>query len=203
MIIGLSGRIGSGKDTVADYLEKQHGFNRYSYANAVKDCLSLLFGWDRELLNGYTKESRTFREQPDVWWSKRLGIENFSPRFAMQYIATDVFRKHFHDQIWVASLEKKLQSETKNCVVTDCRFVNEFYSIKSLNGLTIRIERGENPDWYQYAKDLTNSYNLEKLREFNVHASEYESVYLPYDHIINNDETLEDLYKKIESVINN
>lgn len=202
MIIGLSGRIGSGKDTVADYLVKQHSFKRYSYAGVVKDCLSLIFGWDRELLNGYTVESRNFREQPDVWWSKRLCIENFSPRFAMQHIATDVLRKHFRDEIWVASLEYKLKNETQNCVVTDCRFPNEFYSLKNLDGITVRIERGVEPNWYQYAKDLTNQDNLQKLSELNIHTSEFSSVYLPYDYVINNDGTITDLYSKIESLVN-
>lgn len=201
MILGISGRIGSGKDTVADFLVQQHNFKRYSFAEAVKDCLSIIFGWNRELLNGYTVESREFRERVDEWWANRLGIPNFSPRFAMQYYATDIMRNCFHQDIWIASLEYKLKKETQNCVVTDCRFPNEFYSIKNLNGLTIRVERGNDPSWYKYARRL-DSQSIEKLKSEKIHESEYLSVSLPYDKIIRNDGTLDDLSYIVRSIVN-
>ena len=50
MIVGITGLIGSGKDTVANYLVTQHDFKRLSFASSVKDMLTAVFGWDRELL---------------------------------------------------------------------------------------------------------------------------------------------------------
>ena len=79
MIIGVVGSIGSGKDTVADYLANFHSFRRESFAASLKDAVSVIFGWDRTLLEGRTKESREWREQQDEWWTKRLGI-NITPR---------------------------------------------------------------------------------------------------------------------------
>lgn len=198
MIISISGRIGSGKDTVADFLVEKYNFKRYSFAESVKDCLSAIFCWERHLLDGYTKESREFREKVDVWWSNRLGIENFSPRFAMQYYGTNIMRNYFHQEIWIASLECKLKKESQHSVVTDCRFPNEFYSIKELGGTTVRVERGVDPKWYEYARCL----DVDKLNQENIHPSEYLSVSLPYDFFIRNDSTLNDLYLKVESFIN-
>lgn len=48
MIISISGLIGSGKDTIADYLVITHGFRRESWAGALKDAVSVVFGWDRD-----------------------------------------------------------------------------------------------------------------------------------------------------------
>jgi dephospho-CoA kinase len=48
MLIGLVGLIGSGKDTVADFLVKYHEFQRDSFAKSLKDAVRAIFGWDRQ-----------------------------------------------------------------------------------------------------------------------------------------------------------
>ena len=63
MIIGFVGFIGSGKDTAADYLFNFHEFRRESFANTLKDAVAAVFGWDRVLLEGRTKEAREWRAQ--------------------------------------------------------------------------------------------------------------------------------------------
>ena len=50
MIIGVTGFIGSGKDTVANYLTTFHGFKKLSFAGSLKDAVANVFGWDREML---------------------------------------------------------------------------------------------------------------------------------------------------------
>ena len=49
MILGVTGFIGSGKDTVADYLCTFHGYKRISFAASLKDAIASIFGWDREI----------------------------------------------------------------------------------------------------------------------------------------------------------
>ena len=80
MIVGFVGFIGSGKDTAADYLVNFHGYRRDSFANTLKDAVACVFGWDRTLLEGRTKEAREWREQVDLWWAERLGMPNLTPR---------------------------------------------------------------------------------------------------------------------------
>ena len=141
MIIGICGLIGSGKDTIADYLVNIHQFRRESFANTLKDAVSAVFGWDRELLEGRTKHSRAWREQRDEWWSERLGRE-ITPRLMLQLWGTEVCRRGFHDDIWIASLENKLRNSRDDIVISDCRFPNEIKSIKRTGGMVIRVVRG-------------------------------------------------------------
>lgn len=209
MILGVTGFIGSGKDTVADYLCTFHGFKRISFAGSLKDAVASVFNWDRELLEGTTKTSREWRDQIDVWWAERLEIPHLTPRWVLQHWGTEVFRNCFHSDIWVASVEHKLISAKDNIVITDCRFRNEIEAIKNANGTAIRIERGPRPEWYDDAVALNKGpsqigWALAKanLQQLNIHASEYSSVGLDYDHYIDNNGNIDSLHNQIKLILN-
>ena len=51
MIIGICGLIGSGKDTIADYLIKRHNFQKLSFADKLKDRIQKLIYFDAVILN--------------------------------------------------------------------------------------------------------------------------------------------------------
>ena len=204
MIVGIAGFIGSGKDTIADYLITFKGFRRMSYAEPLKDAVASIFGWERELLEGTTKYSREWRDTIDTWWADRLQIPHLTPRWVLQQWGTEVGRRAFHDDIWIASIENKLRSVKDNIVISDCRFPNELKSIKRAGGITIRVQRGTNPEWYDAAIQYNrgNKHALSILNEHNVHASEYSSVGLNYDYYVENSSTVDDLHRKIDSIIN-
>jgi len=209
MIIGITGLIGSGKDTAANYLITHHKFKKESFANSLKDAVSSVFGWDRELLEGQSKYSREWREQVDAWWAQRLGMPNLTPRWVLQYWGTEVCRTGFHDDMWIASLENKLRNSKDDVVISDCRFKNEVKAIKDAGGYTIRIHRGTLPEWYQAAIDHNKgpkhvgwSLGKNKLDQLKIHASEYSSVGLDYDYEIYNDSSIDDLHSQLEDVIN-
>ncbi len=206
MIIGICGFIGSGKDTVADYLVNFHEFRRESFASTLKDAVSAVFGWDRTLLEGRTKEAREWREQVDPWWAERLDMPTLTPRWVLQYWGTEVCRKSFHDDIWIASLENKLRNSKDHVVISDCRFPNEIQSIRNAGGIIVWVKRGELPDWYQHAmaaNQLGSNLALNELKMRKIHASETAWVGTEFDHTIENDGTIVDLYTKIASIIGN
>lgn len=194
-IVGFAGLIGSGKNTAADHLVKNYGWVNLSFASAVKDTLSVIFQWDRGLLEGDTVEGRKWRESIDTYWAQKLGIPNFTPRYAMQHVATDLFRNHFNDNIWIYSLEKKILNINSNIVVSDCRFLNEAAMIKNLGGKLVRIARGSDPDWYGVARSYP-----EKMREIypHIHASEYSWAAIDFDFVIDNTGSVETLLQQID-----
>lgn len=203
MIIGICGFIGSGKDTIADYLVNFHEFRRESFASTLKDAVSAVFGWDRTLLEGRTKEAREWREQVDPWWAERLDMPTLTPRWVLQYWGTEVCRKAFHDDIWIASLENKLRNSKDHVVISDCRFPNEISSIKNAGGKIIWVRRGSLPDWYNYALEANNGSNIaiNELKRLKIHASETAWVGTAFDHVIENNGTVANLYEKIALII--
>ena len=205
MIIGICGFIGSGKDTVADYLVNFHEFRRESFASTLKDAVASVFGWDRTLLEGRTKEAREWREQVDPWWAERLAMPTLTPRWVLQYWGTEVCRKGFHDDIWIASLENKLRNSKDNVVISDCRFPNEIQSIRDAGGKIVWVQRGELPDWYDTAieANLGHNYAVQDLKMRKIHASETAWVGTDFDTIIDNNRSIDDLYQQAKLIVSN
>jgi hypothetical protein len=202
MIIGVCGLIGSGKDTIADYLVNFHEFRRESFANTLKDAVSAVFGWDRTMLEGRTKEAREWREQVDPWWAERLNMPNLTPRLMLQLWGTEVCRRGFHDDIWIASLENKLRTTKDNVVISDCRFPNEIKSIKDAGGMIVRVKRGVNPHWYTIAESANrgDSKAKEWLTNEGIHASEYSWAGTKFDAVVDNDGSIDALYTQVKNL---
>jgi hypothetical protein len=204
MIIGVCGFIGSGKDTVADYLVNFHEYRRESFANSLKDAVAQVFGWDRTLLEGRTAQAREWREQVDSWWAKRLNMPELTPRLMLQLWGTEVCRSGFHDDIWIASLENKLRNSQDNVVISDCRFPNEIKSLRASGGIILRIERGVQPHWTDIAAKANQGDVKARawLKTEGIHASETAWVGTDFDFVLHNNSSIDSLYKQIQTVIN-
>lgn len=181
MIIGITGRKGSGKDTIGEYLIEKHGFVRIGFADTLKQICEIIFGFSEEQLYGNLKEVI------DDYWKH-------SPREILQKVGTDLFRNHapkvlenLDENIWIRSVERKIENLKKNgitkFVITDVRFSNELEFISKVNGTSIRVVR-----------DVENN-------EFSNHESEINIDKFETNHKIINNSTLEDLYKNVESIL--
>lgn len=191
MLIGIVGLIGSGKDTAAQRLVDKHGYRRDSFAKSLKDAVASMFNWDREMLEGSTKESREWREKSDVFWSKQFG-KDVTPRWVLQFFGTEVMRGQMYDAIWVDSCLGRYNGMPT--VISDTRFPNEVDQIRARGGKIIRVKKGADPEWF-------TNYIEGNVEPKGVHQSEYAWARSDFDYVIENNGTIEDLYKKIDSLI--
>jgi hypothetical protein len=200
MLIGLCGYIGSGKDTCGSILEQHHGFQRLAFAAAIKDIVSILFGWDRDDLDGTTHSSREWREKVDVWWTEQLG-RIVTPRIILQTVGTEMFRDCLSPRFWTTVLKRKIEqiqqvqynisteykrNQGSRIVITDCRFPEEIELIKSLGGIIVYVDR---------SSDI-NSRQL----EFS-HSSEHHLGPIIPDATIDNNKDLEYLRIQLNTLI--
>ena len=171
MIIAFCGFKGSGKDTCANYLVENYNFIKLSFASKLKDILAILFGWNREKLEGQNTEDRLWREEIDLWWATKLNIPHFSPRFAMQFFGTELFRNQFHKEIWINVLEKEIlllleKNPNQNIVISDARFPNEIELVKSMGGKIIHIYKEPLPLWFDYFKNKNQDQDQDQNEKF-------------------------------------
>jgi len=198
MLVGVVGFISSGKGTVGDIFV-ENGFVKDSFAKPLKDAVSAVFGWQRELLEGETEYSRKWREEPDAFWSEKFN-RDFTPREALQLMGTEAGRDVFHTDLWVISLLNRAKG--KDVVVTDVRFKNEIDYIQQNEGIVIRVKRGEDPDWFDDMSDEPSEFFREQMMKGRgVHRSEWDWVGCDFDYVIDNDASIIQLRQKIEYVL--
>lgn len=191
-IIALIGFIGSGKGTVAKILTKQHGFIQESMAKPVKDVAAVAFGWERELLEGATADSRVWRESKDDWWSQKLSFD-VTPRKILQLIGTELFRDKIHQDFWIHCLENRID-RNKNYVISDVRFTNEIETLRNMGATICRVVRGPDPEYYETA--LNNPELMPKIYS-SVHPSEWNWIGTKFDSVISNNSNLDELERNI------
>ena len=191
MIIGICGLIGSGKGTVADVLVDEHKFEKISFADKLKDSVSILFDWPRDMLEGETPDSRFWREQEDKFWTAETG-RSITPRLVLQEFGTDCMRNGFYDGVWVSFVKKKIiDNPDNNFVIPDVRFENEVEVIKSMGGKVWCVKRGPDPLWFRQYQDLG-------LEPKDVHPSEWRWANAHFDFNIYNEGTIDDLKSQVK-----
>lgn len=209
-VIGLNGFAGSGKDTAAEYFIQNHGYRKISMADAVKDVLSVVFGWERYMLNGDTKESRDWREQPDEFWSQKFG-HDVTPRWAMQQVGTNLFRNVMHTDIWCNVVKRQIMQSNDRWIISDCRFLNEMQIVWDFGGDIIEVQRGKQPEWYDLAKEqnITDLHlgdanpmtvRMEDIHP-DLHPSEWKWIGVNNPkYTVKNDDSLDDLYQTLSGL---
>ena len=116
MIIGISGKMQSGKDTVADYLVKKYKFKRVAFADKLKEIAKDLFFWNGDKDN----------------YGRKL-LQDIGMK--MREVKTDV---------WVNYILRTLNNEDnreKDYIITDVRFMNEYELVKLGGNYMWRINR--------------------------------------------------------------
>lgn len=128
MIIGISGKIGSGKTTVAELiLAKDKRFESKSFVFKLKKIVALLTGSSYE--DNITQEGKN----KGSIFGKTLGE-------LQQIIGTNVMRDNFDKDVWVKALFADYNPDKSFWIISDVRFKNEADYIKQMGGIIVRIE---------------------------------------------------------------
>ena len=180
-LIGCIGLKRSGKDTISDYLCKNYNFTKYSFADPLKRGCMEIFGFTEDQVFGESKDIID-----PVW--------GCTPRDVLKIMGTEIgqfdlakYIPAFEEVgrlIWVKRFEQwysKNDNSEKNIVISDVRFLHEANSIVKMGGEIWRVDRP--------GMDVGD-----------FHASEMEIFEIPYNHLITNEGSLEDLYKKIDDI---
>jgi len=170
MIIGLSGYAQSGKDTVAELLCVDYKFHRRSFADPIREAIYRLNPY---IINDGLNDG-SWRVADDVdehGWE--MAKQHPEVRRLMQVFGTEIGRKMFGENFWVDIALAGLNSNQR-VVIADVRFPNEADAIKNLGGQVWRINR------------LGNS-------AVNNHSSEHAMDNYLFNHVIYNNETIEEL----------
>lgn len=147
MIIGLTGKKGSGKDTVGSYLVEQHGFVRVSFAEPLKSSVAALFDLP-------VKQIEKWKNDPHAVVALGLKVEDgwilgdeMAFRAFLQRYGTEAHREQFGDDFWVEQGKRAIRDAKSlgaaGIVVTDVRFDNEADAIRSMGGSIVRVFRPE------------------------------------------------------------
>lgn len=170
-IIGIAGKAGAGKDTVAKVLVEEFEFIQYAFARPLKEGMKVMFGLtDYDVYDSEGKE----KEHP------RLGM---TVRRAMQLAGTEFARDMIHNDIWlrmashflVQTLKEK--GRTACVVISDVRFKNEANWVRSNGGVIWHIER--------------------EIKKVDSHSSESGILVLSNDTVIYNHGTIDELHRNV------
>jgi hypothetical protein len=210
MIIGINGKIGSGKDTVGKiiqylqchntgeitiedvmsnpehewWLEEQSKFEIKKFAGKLKQIGSILSGIVADQF-----EDQEFKKL-------YMGVDwDMTYREFLQKLGTEAMREGLHTNVWVNALMAdykwyvkewdELGNETvgeyPNWIITDMRFPNELEAVEERKGITIRVVRSGTT--------------------VGTHASETALDDAYFDHVISNNGTIEDLIEKVRQIL--
>ncbi len=185
MLIGFSGKKGSGKSYFADYLVNNKLFIKLSFASPLKEITKILFNLSDEDVKDPIKKELI---NPKF---------NASPRELMQWLGTDIMREEFNKKfnysgsIWIDSVKDKVKTlldNNKDVVIDDIRFQNEVDMIHSLGGIVINLRN-----------DLDNTLN----NSTSTHSSENQKLTFNYEFV--NDKSYSntyDIYLNLDLLIN-
>lgn len=179
-IIGILGDIGAGKSTVAEYLEKKHGFSSYTFAEPLKKIGEIFY---------FTKSQLYGTQQEKLEINKYHGI---SGREFMEKFGTDIVRETVPKvlptmaHLWVRLFEIYSQENSStNIVIGDVRFPDEAKTICEQGGILIKIIR----------PSLTD-----EMRRKESRVEQEKDKIAPHIEILNHG-NLGDLYKNVDTAI--
>lgn len=192
MVIGVTGRKGSGKDTICKYLAANYGFQHLSFAEPLKIAAGILLNTDVESLERWKNEDKSvvvMGTKPETILKNDKEFKSFvcvnypiSVRHFLQRLGTEVGRGLFGPDFWIHQLARKVNvhSAADYCI-SDVRFLNEANAIEHWNGQLWRVIRPSD--------------------EEDGHASEQEQEEIEVHYELNNNAEIHVLYEAVDEIM--
>jgi hypothetical protein len=181
LIVGLSGYARSGKNEAANALVER-GWRQAAYADKLREFLYAV----NPLIPGhYGAGSLRLRRLVDQTGWDYAKTTYPEVRSLLQRTGTEAGRRVLGEDVWVEALFAS-HHDAPGLVVTDVRFPNEAQAVVDRGGVMIRVERpnvGPTKDKYGRA-----------------HISETALDDWPFDHVLINDGSVDDLHAKLHGV---
>lgn len=144
MLIGLNGKLKSGKDTTFGIIKELHPHaEQISFAAKLKQSAAAALGIDLETLDHLKNNEDIYFELKNYSDTKDIPqVYNFNVRQYLQRVGTEAGRNVFGEDFWVdITLPSSTDHTGRLLVVTDMRFPNEIDRVIELGGFTVRVNR--------------------------------------------------------------
>ena len=134
-LVGITGKAGSGKDTIANWLAAHRGAVVTHFALPIKQAICGMLSIDMRYFN-----DRELKERPIP------GIGR-SPRYLAQTLGTEWGRELVDSDVWVTAMERRLERALADAgdlivAIPDVRFANEAAMIRARGTLVHVVRRG-------------------------------------------------------------
>lgn len=175
-LIGLSGFARSGKDTLGQTLASTYGFQPVAFADRLKDMAASIDPLVHTSRLGSASIPLHSVLRGSDWEQAKThpGVREFLQALGV------AARQHISETVWIDALFRSLDTERYRYVITDVRFPNEADAVRERGGQVWRVERpGTGPANDHQSETALNDY--------------------PFDRIILNDGTLQDLRAKVRN----
>lgn len=157
MIVGITGKKRSGKDTAANIFVEKFGYTRLSFAGPIKEACKLFFLWTDDYIEEH-------KEEIDHRWgiSPRQALQSLGDDWAQRFLPSHfpLFDEVTGRKLWVNNLFTKinLADKQKDYVISDVRYQFEVDAIKNHNGMILHIERPGNTQFDPHASENSLDY---------------------------------------------
>lgn len=181
LIVGLSGYARAGKNEAAEALV-QYGWRPAAFADKLREFLLALNPLIPNAVDMWPVRLRALIG--DVGWE--YAKDHYPEvRALLQRAGTEAGRKVLGTNVWVNALfDQNLDAPA--LAITDVRFENEAQAVSDRGGILIRVERpGVGPATDRFG---------------GVHVSETALDDWPFDHVLNNDGTVQELHAKLYGI---